>query len=151
VASVLLIAVGFGVWAMWLNSGGSTSVPVQDVQREPSMTAPDPLVSPPPKMLPGYLYGKWKGETPGLLVPRTIEVSISPNEYLLKSSTVLDSCIARLEVLNQDENSVKFIERITEGNCIAGEVTLSKTDSLTLNFLSREVIGAVSGKLHKVR
>jgi hypothetical protein len=152
VASVLLIAVGFGVWEMWLNSGGSTSDPVRDVQREPFVTAPDPLVSSPPKMLPGYLYGKWKGETPGLLVPHTIEVSISPDEYLLKSSIGLGYCIGRLEILSQDGNSVKFTERIIEGNCIAAsEVTLSKADDLTLNFLSLEVMGGNSGKLHKVR
>jgi TIR domain len=129
VACVLLIAVGFGVWVIWLKSG------------------PHP---PPP--LPDYLYGKWKGETPGLLFPRTIELSISPDEYLLTSSTVSGSCIGRLEVLNQDENSVKFKEHTTKANCRpADEVILSKADSLTLNFSSREAIGTISGKLYKVK
>jgi hypothetical protein len=121
VASVLLIAVGFGVWVFW-----------PDHYMLKRGLVPDPEVSPHSDELPDYLYGKWKGQARGPFLPYTIELSISPNEYLEKISTFSDYCVGRLEVLSQEENSIKFTEHITEGNCIEGKVTLSKAGDFSL-------------------
>jgi len=145
---LLIIIVGVGTY-LKLDGGGDKTTSGSSstaVTTEPSIDS----------NLFNILHGVWQGQVrSSLSTPYDTEITINTDDYVVKTEGSNDSCVGRLTLENQSDNSVSFQYQLADtvrGMCFpVGSVVLSNISNQSMNYLwqDRNGIAQVNGTLYK--